>query len=94
MKPKEKSLAQTEGFYVGEITHFFSKIKVCVVRIDNGSIIVGDKLRIEGGSGHFIQKVISLQIENKDVKIANKGQLVGLKVNKKTRPGSKAYKIS
>ena len=87
-KPAEK-----EGKLVGEVTHFFSRIKVCVVKITAGKIAVGDQLRIKGRTASFVQKVQSLQIENNDVPWAGKGKLVGLKVDKKARPGSRVLKI-
>jgi hypothetical protein len=37
--------------------------------------------------------VESLQIESEDVKVAPKGQLVGLKVIKPAKPGDKVFKL-
>jgi putative protease len=87
-KPKEK-----RGQLIGEITHFFSRIRVCVIKITAGRITIGDRLRIQGHTSNFIQKVQSLQIENTDVKSAGKGSLVGLKVDKRTRSGDKVFKL-
>lgn len=78
---------------IGEITHYFSRIGVCVVKINSGTIAVGDKLQIKGATTKFIQLVRSLQIESVDVKIAHKGDLVGLKADKKARAGDLVYKV-
>ena len=78
---------------IGEITHYFSRIQVVVLKITGGKLCVGENIRIQGKGTDFAQKVQSLQIESVDVKSANKGQLVGLKVRKKARPGDKVYKI-
>lgn len=77
---------------VGEITHYFDRIKVTVVKITQGTILVGDKLTIVGQKSKFIQKVWSMQIESLDVKIAKKGQLIGLKVDKPVAVGDVVYK--
>ena len=76
---------------VGEITHFFSRIGVVVVKITKGEIAVGEQLHIKGRTTDFIQKVKSLQIESVDVKRARRGQLVGLKVDKQAKAGDKVF---
>jgi|CXWL01.1.fsa_nt_gi translation elongation factor EF-1alpha len=72
---------------IGEITHYFHKIKVCVVRINQGVLKKGDRLSIEGKHGSLIQVIRSMQIENEDVSLAKKGQLIGLKVSKPVYAG-------
>ena len=77
---------------VGVITHYFDRIKVSVVKLTKGSIIIGDKLTIAGVKTKFVQKVWSMQIESEDVKVAKKGQVIGLKVDKMAAVGDKVYK--
>ncbi len=76
----------------GIITHYFDRIKVCVVKVTRGTILIGDKLTIIGHKTKFVQKVWSMQIESEDVKVAKKGQLIGLKVDKVVAVGDKVYK--
>ncbi|MCB9747761.1 MAG: hypothetical protein H6755_05060 [Candidatus Omnitrophica bacterium] len=76
---------------VGEITHYFSKIQVVVIKITKGGIKVGDKLLIKGARSAFVQKISSLQIESVDVKSAKSGQIVGMKVNNIAYPGDNVY---
>jgi len=83
----DPSLAQ-----VGEITHYFERIKVCVVKLTQGSVLIGDKLTIIGDKTKFVQKVWSMQIESEDVKVAKKGQLIGIKVDKLVIVGDRVYK--
>lgn len=78
---------------VGEITHFFSRINVVVLKMTKGSLRVNRKIRIWGKDTDFVQKVGSLQIESVDVKTVQKGQLVGLKVDQPVNVGSKVYLI-
>jgi hypothetical protein len=98
-KPAKKVVAKipagkvpSQEACVGEITHFFSRIQVVVLKMTRGSLSVGDYIRIFGKGADFTQKVGSLQIESVDVKSAHKGQLVGLKVHKAVKVGSRVYK--
>ncbi|OGX06982.1 MAG: hypothetical protein A2Z88_04165 [Omnitrophica WOR_2 bacterium GWA2_47_8] len=67
---------------------------VCVVRINRGSLRVGDTIHIVGAGTNLKQKVRSLQIESVDVRAASKGKLVGLKVDKRVRENDKVYKVT
>lgn len=79
---------------IGEITHYFSKIKVAVIKITKTPIKVGDQVNIKGKTTDLIQKISSMQIESVDVKTAEKGQLIGVKVKKAVRVSDKVYKIA
>lgn len=92
-KSKNKPNVLKKEEVVGEITHFFSRIQVVVIKMTKAEIVVGDRLRIQGKATNFIQKVRSLQIESVDVKKARKGQLVGLKVESQAKVGDKVFKI-
>jgi hypothetical protein len=92
--PKNKQAGlPPKGVLSGQVTHYFSKIMVCVIKVTHVSFSVGDQLRIQGSAGGFTQKVVSLQIESQDVRVAPKGQLVGLKVAQPTRVGDKVFKL-
>ncbi len=99
--PKKKFIKPRQGpartlpfnlVKVGEITHYFDRIKVCVIKVTQGTILIGDRLTIVGPKVQFIQKVWSMQIESEDVKVAKKGQLIGLKIDKPVRVGDMVYK--
>lgn len=76
---------------VGVITHYFSKIKVCVVKIEKKWLSKGDKIVIRGKNTNFEQIVQSMQVESVDVNQAKPGQLVGLKVEKAAQVGNEVY---
>jgi putative protease len=77
---------------IGKITHYFSEIKVAVVKL-SGPLKVGDEIRITGGeSTDFNQKIKSMQVDHKAVKTAKKGKSVGLKVDEKVREGYLVFK--
>ncbi|HDJ30553.1 MAG TPA: hypothetical protein ENF31_01180 [bacterium] len=82
-----------EGKLIGEVTHYFGKIGVAVIKL-KGTLKVGDTIRIVGGeSTDFEQKVESMEIEHKKIKTAKAKQSIGLKVKKKVREGYKVYKL-
>ena len=78
---------------MGEITHFFPRIQVCVLKVNKSEIKIGDKILIRTKNGSFEQQVKSLQIESVDVRIAKKGQLVGLKLNEPAQAGDKVFRM-
>jgi putative protease len=78
---------------IGKIKHYFSAIKVAVIKLKE-PLKEGDKIRITGGEDtNFIQQVKSMQVDHKKVKLAKKGKSIGLKVSKKAREGYDVYKI-
>jgi len=77
---------------VGKVMHYYSKIGVAVVSLNN-ELKIGDEILIRGKSTELRQKVESMQIEHKNVEIAKAGQSIGLKVNEKVREGDIVYKI-
>ena len=81
------------GILVGGVTHYFDRIKVCVIRIDREHIKKGDRLLIKGPKGEIFQNVSSMQIENEDVTSAKKGQMIGLKVSKPVFVNDEVYKV-
>ena len=84
-------MEQTE-VQVGKVTHYFAKIGVAVIEITDGSIKVGDQIRIKGHTTAFNQKVSSMQIEHEEVEIAEPGQSIGLKVSEPVRANDLVYK--
>lgn len=77
---------------VGEVENYYSKIGVIILRL-NEKLNVGDTIHIKGYTTDFMQVVNSMQIEHKDVKEANPGDSVGIKVNEKVRKGDVVYKV-
>ena len=85
-------MEQAEELKVGKVSHYFSKIGVAVIEITDGSIKVGDEIRIKGHTSDFKQKVTSMQIEQDKIEMAEPGQSVGMKVNEPVRQHDLVYK--
>lgn len=77
---------------IGEITHYFSKIGVAIIQL-RGALSIGEKILIKGTTTHIEQDVTSMQIEQKDIIKAKRGQNIGLKVDGKVRKKDKVYRI-
>ncbi len=77
---------------VGKITHYFTNIGVGVIDLE-GELRVGDRISIEGATTNFQQDVKSIQIHNKDVEAAKKGDSIGIKVDDRVREGDQVFKI-
>jgi putative protease len=78
---------------VGKVTHYFPKVGVAVVRMDD-DLNTGDQIRISGAHANFSQLVTSLQIEHQTIVSAKKGQEVGMKVSREVRAGDLVYRIT
>ena len=89
-KRKEKDEKLEE---MGEVTHYFPHVKAAVVKIKEGTLSIGDVVRIKGHTTDFKEKVTSLQVNHKPITRATKGKEIGLKVKKRVREGDKIYKI-
>lgn len=79
-----------EALLLGEITHYFPKVRAAVVSCKK-QISIGDAVRIKGSSTDFRQTVGSLQIDRSPIVSAKKGQEVGLEVLRDVKPGDKVY---
>ena len=65
---------------------------MCVVDCRSSTMKVGDRIRIVGKTAVLRQTVKSLQVESRDVAMAAKGQLVGLKIKGQARPGDLVFR--
>jgi putative protease len=79
---------------IGKITHYFSKINVCVIEISKGELRVGDTIHIKGHTSDFYQKVQSLQVEHNPVDSIGVGESAGLKVESPVRENDLVLKVT
>lgn len=75
---------------VGKVTHYYNKIKVAVVKF-GAPIKVGTRVQFKGATTNFSQTIDSMQYEHEQIKVAKKGQSLGLKVAKRVREGDEIY---
>jgi len=79
---------------IGYVEHFFGHISVAAIKLTNGKLKVGDTIHIKGHTTDFTEAVNSMQIDNVDVKEANPGDDVGIKMEGKCREHDKVYVVT
>ncbi len=77
---------------IGKVTHYFSKIRVAGIELSD-ELTVGDTILVKGATTFFQQKVESMQLDQKNIEEGEPGQLIGIAVQEKARPGDKVYKM-
>jgi len=77
---------------VGKVTRYFSRIQVAGIELSD-EISVGDTILIKGATTYFQQKVESMQLENENTEKGEPGQLIGIAVQDKARPGDTVYRM-
>jgi translation elongation factor EF-1alpha len=79
---------------VGEVVKYFSKVGVAAIKMTDGTLRVGDRIKIKGHSTDFEDQVQSMQIDNRPVEKADAGQMIGVKVKDRVREKDLVYKIT
>lgn len=77
---------------IGEITHYYGKINVAIVKF-NREVEVGESVHFRGAHTDLTQKIDSMQYDHKDIKSAKKGQEVGVMVKEKVHEGDNIYAV-
>lgn len=75
---------------VGVVTHFYTAIKVAIIKCKQ-PIKTGATISIRGATTDFKQKIASMQYDHAAVKVAKKGQEIGVKVAKRVREGDEVF---
>jgi putative protease len=77
---------------IGEVTHYYNRIGVAVLRIEDG-LNVGDSLHIVGHTTDFSQQVNSMEVEHREMQAVGAGADVALKVDERVRVGDVIYRV-
>ncbi len=78
---------------IGKVTDFFAKPVVAGIEL-SGALKTGDKVHIKGSTTDMEVAVESMQIDRVNVTEGKLGDLVGIKVLDRVRPGDKVYKVT
>ena len=79
---------------VGKIVKFFAKPSVAALEITDGTLSVGDRIRIKGHTTDFEDTITSMQEENKPLEKAVSGQMIGIRVKERAREHDIVYKVT
>ena len=75
---------------LGTVTHFFAKP---MVRIEAGTLSVGDAVHVRGHTTDLHHRVDSIQIDNAPVASAGEGEIVGIRVPGKVREHDEVFRV-
>ncbi|MBN2097806.1 MAG: hypothetical protein JW714_04945 [Candidatus Omnitrophica bacterium] len=78
---------------IGAVTHYYSHLGVGIIKIEEGSLKVGDTVHFKGHTTDFQQAIESIQVEHQDVQEAKVGDLVGIKVSEHVREHDEVFKV-
>lgn len=78
---------------IGTVSHYFDRIGVAAIRLNQGGLKVGDTIHIRGHSSDFEQVITSMQIEHQSVSEAHPGDEVGIKVDQPAHAHDKVYLV-
>lgn len=78
---------------VGEVTHFFGKIKVAVLDLSR-DLKIGDPVHFLGHNTDFHQEINSMQVDNEVVTEGQAGSEVAVKVTQRVRRGDAVFRLT
>lgn len=77
---------------VGKVTHYYDKIGVAVIDLSK-PVKVGDTIKISGHDKEFTQVIASMQIEHEQIQEAQKGQIIGMKVDQPVKENDEVFLV-
>ena len=90
---KPPSAPAAPGERIGVVTHYYGNVSVAVVKLESGSLRVGDSIHVRGHTSDFSQRVESLQIGHAAVSEVGPNDDFGLKVIAHAREHDIVYKV-
>jgi Elongation factor Tu domain 2 len=82
-----------KGKRIGVVTHYFGHVSVAIVRLESGTLRVGDMIHIQGHTTDFKQKVESLQVDHLPATEVGPKDDFGLKVVEHAREHDVVFKV-
>jgi putative protease len=92
--PAGPAVEPPPGDRIGVVTHYFSHLLVAVVKLDTGTLRVGDNIHFRGHTTDFGQKVESLQVNHAPVMEVGRKDDFGMKVREHVREHDIVYKVA
>jgi U32 family peptidase len=78
---------------IGVVTDYLNRVGVAVVRITDGDLRLGDRVKITGRTTELTQTVESLQIAHRRVEHASRGTEVAMKVQGPVRGHDQVFRV-
>lgn len=93
-KPPSAPAQPDPGVRVGVVTHFYGQPSVAIVKLESGSLRVGDTIHVKGHTSDFSQRIESLQVEHAAVNEVGPNDDFGIKVLQHVREHDVVYKVT
>ncbi|MFZ0401900.1 MAG: EF-Tu/IF-2/RF-3 family GTPase [Pseudolabrys sp.] len=95
VKPTPRLPAQSAppGERIGVVTHYYSNLSVATLRLESGTLRVGDVIHIGGHTTDFSQRVESLEVNHAPATEVGPNDDFGLKVAGHVREHDVVYKV-
>jgi putative protease len=88
------SKATTRKEFVGRITNYFKKAKIAEIRMETGTLILGDKIYIIGETTGVLElQIRSIFFEDKPVELVEKGSVFTIPCEELVRPRDSVYVV-
>ena len=81
------------GERIGVVTHYYSHLSVATLRLESGTLRVGDVIHIRGHTTDFSQRVDSLEVNHAPATEVGPNDDFGLKVVEHAREHDVVYKV-
>jgi hypothetical protein len=81
------------GERIGVVAHYYSHLSVATLRLDSGTLRVGDVIHVRGHTTDFSQRVESLEVNHAPVTEVGPNDDFGLKVVEHAREHDVVYKV-
>jgi hypothetical protein len=82
------------GERIGVVTHFYGEPSVAIVKLESGTLRIGDTIHVLGHTTDFSQRVESLQVEHAAVDEVGPDDDFGVKVAQHVREHDVVYKVT
>jgi hypothetical protein len=78
---------------IGVVTHYYGHVSVAIVKLETGTLRIGDMIRVRGHTTDFTQRVQSLEVEHAQVQEVRPNDDFGIKVIAAVREHDVVYKV-
>jgi hypothetical protein len=92
-RPAPPAQAAPPGERIGVVTHYYGHLSVAILRLESGTLRVGDMIHIRGHTTDFSQRVESLEVDHASVTEVGPNDDFGLKVVEHAREHDVVYKL-
>lgn len=96
LKPQTQAVPEraAPGERIGVVTHFYGAPSVAIVKLESGTLRIGDTLHFQGHTTDFSQRIGSLQVEHAAVDEVGPDDDFGVRVDQQVREHDVVYKVT